>query len=207
MARRRFADTKEDLVLTHAGADVEPNAGSVEASAASDEEPVTLDLNAVVSFNVRAIRLARGLTQDQVADRLAEFTGHRLPQASISHMERYFIDRNRRRLFDAHDLYLLSKVFGVPILYFFLPPPTCPGGTITDTGEPVTALVDGLFGTPASLRAVDGRLLELAHAPMGADRDSNLMRLSHVDCNVRLREIEILLRELIDGHRAEGALG
>ncbi len=68
------------------------------------EEPSSLDLNAVVSYNVRAIRLLRGLTQDQVADRLAEFTGHRLPQASISQMERSFVDRRRRRLFDAHDL-------------------------------------------------------------------------------------------------------
>lgn len=81
------------------------------------------DVNAVVAYNLRAIRKLRGLTQEQVAERLAAFTGHRLPQASISAMERSF-DTERRRLFDAHTLYLLSKVFDVPIVYFFLPPPT-----------------------------------------------------------------------------------
>ena len=77
-----------------------------------------MDVNAVVSFNVKTIRERRGLTQQQVADRLAELTGHRLPQASISAMERGF-DGERRRRFDAHELYLLSVVFDVPIAYFF----------------------------------------------------------------------------------------
>lgn len=121
-----------------------------------------LDLNAVVAYNVKAIRLARRLTQDQVAERLARFTGHRLPQASISQMERSF-DGKRRRLFDAQDLYLLSKVFEVPIVYFFLPPPPCLGETVAHSGEPVSALLDAVFGTPSSLRAVDGRLVEIAH--------------------------------------------
>ena len=37
-------------------------------------------------------------------------------------MERGF-DGDRRRRFDAHELYLLSVVFDVPIAYFFVPPP------------------------------------------------------------------------------------
>ncbi len=81
-----------------------------------------LDVNAIVSFNVKAIRERRGMTQIQVAERLAQLTGNLLPQASISAMERGF-DGERRRRFDAHELYLLSHVFGVPIAYFFLPPP------------------------------------------------------------------------------------
>ncbi|MGE0795328.1 MAG: helix-turn-helix domain-containing protein [Acidimicrobiia bacterium] len=171
-----------------------------------DEEPPTLDLNAVVSYNVRAIRLLRGLTQDQVADRLAEFTGHRLPQASISQMERSFVDRRRRRLFDAHDLYLLAKVFDVPIVYFFLPAPTCLERRILTTGEPVTAIVDVLFGTSASLRAVDSRLAEIAPRPTEDDdatKPHHSASLSSViDCNARLREIAHLLQELLDNHRA-----
>lgn len=171
-----------------------------------DEEPSALDLNAVVSYNVRAIRLLRGLTQDQVADRLAEFTGHRLPQASISQMERSFVDRRRRRLFDAHDLYLLAKVFDVPIVYFFLPPPTCLARRIITTGEPVTAIVDVLFGTSASLRAVDSRLAEITPRPTEeGDTTSPHHRArvaSVIDCNARLREVAHLLEELLDHHRA-----
>ena len=171
-----------------------------------DEEPSSLDLNAVVSYNVRAIRLLRGLTQDQVADRLAEFTGHRLPQASISQMERSFVDRRRRRLFDAHDLYLLAKVFDVPIVYFFLPPPTCLERSIITTGEPVAAIVDVLFGTSTSLRAVDSRLVDIAPRPTevsDATPPRHSARLSSViDCNARLREVAHLLQEVLDHHRA-----
>lgn len=178
----------------------------VPALDSGEDEPSALDLNAVVSYNVRAIRLLRGLTQDQVADRLAEFTRHRLPQASISQMERSFVDRRRRRLFDAHDLYLLAKVFDVPIVYFFLPPPTCLERRIVTTGEPVSAIVDLLFGTSASLRAVDSRLVEIAPRPIeesdAASPHQSASLLPVIDCNARLREVAHLLQELLDHHRA-----
>src|SRR5438132_1654467 len=80
------------------------------------------------SLTVRTIRERRGWTQQEVAERLALLTKHVLPQASISAMERGF-DGDRRRRFDAHELYLLSMVFGVPIAYFFLPPPN-PGAAL-----------------------------------------------------------------------------
>ena len=175
-------------------------------------EPAPLDLNAVVAYNVKAIRLLRGLTQDQVAERLAGFTGHRLPQASISQMERSF-DGDRRRLFDAHDLYLLSKVFAVPVVYFFLPPPTCLDHAVANTGEPVSALLDAVFGMPSSIDAVDNRLAEIAdrsteggslhEAPV---RRLHVSHLSEIDCNARLREIASLLQDLIDRHRGDGCV-
>ena len=71
---------------------------------------------------MKAIRERRGWTQQSVAERLGRITGHQLPQASISAMERGF-DGERRRRFDAHELYFLSVVFDVPIAYFFVPPP------------------------------------------------------------------------------------
>lgn len=204
-----FTDAKE--------VSVPPNAGTAPMSATRDELPTVLDLNAVVAFNIRAIGLVRGLTQDQVADRLAEFTGHRLPQASISQMERSFVDSKRRRLFNAHDLYLLSKVFDVPIVYFFLPPPTCVDRSVANTGESVSSLLDSLFGTPWSLGPVDKRLVEIAdrhwdpsvstsaHAcpsEVGA-RHLHVSRLSEFDCNARLREIAQLLESLADRHRGD----
>lgn len=85
-------------MLTQATGD-EPNERTVPRSAKRSDGSTPLDLNAVVAHNVKAIRLLRGLTQEQVAARLARFTGHRLPQASISQMERSF-DGARRRLFD-----------------------------------------------------------------------------------------------------------
>jgi transcriptional regulator with XRE-family HTH domain len=123
-------------------------------------EPPGLDVNAVVSYNVKAIRERRGITQQQVADRLAQLTGHQLPQASISAMERGF-DGERRRRFDAHELYLLSVVFNVPIAYFFIPPPGTGLGELADTRRPIPELWRSLLGTDDQLDAVDARLAEI----------------------------------------------
>jgi transcriptional regulator with XRE-family HTH domain len=119
-----------------------------------------LDVNAVVSYNVKAIRERRGMTQQAVADRLAILTGHQLPQASISAMERGF-DGERRRRFDAHELYLLSVVFDVPIAYFFIPPPGTGNAELADTRRPVSELYRALLGIDAQLEAVDARLAEI----------------------------------------------
>src|SRR3954447_517930 len=105
-----------------------------------------LDVNAVVSYNLKAIRERRGITQQAVADRLAQLTGHQLPQASISAMERGF-DGERRRRVDAHELYLLSVVFDVPIAYFFIPPPGTGVAELADTRRPVAELWRSLLGT------------------------------------------------------------
>jgi transcriptional regulator with XRE-family HTH domain len=119
-----------------------------------------MDVNAVVSYNLKAIREKRGLTQQQVAERLAAITGHQLPQASISAMERGF-DGERRRRFDAHELYLLSVVFEVPIAYFFLPPPGAMDTPLADTGLPAVQLYSALLGDNLQLEAVDERLEQL----------------------------------------------
>lgn len=125
----------------------------------SEQEP-GLDVNAVVSYNVKAIRERRGMTQQAVADRLAQLTGHQLPQASISAMERGF-DGERRRRFDAHELYLLSVVFDVPIAYFFIPPPGMKAAELADTRRPVAELWRSMLGTDAQLDAIDARLAEI----------------------------------------------
>jgi transcriptional regulator with XRE-family HTH domain len=139
------------------------------------EQPVdepgdgTLDVNAVVSYNIRAIRERRGMTQTGVAERLAQLTGHLLPQASISAMERGF-DGERRRRFDAHELYLLSMVFDVPIAYFFIPPPGLTGVELADTRRPVAELYRSLLGTDAQLEEMDRRLDDIKiQNPDGTD--------------------------------------
>lgn len=201
------------------GAHGVPHARAVPKPASRSEESAPLDLNAVVAYNFKAIRLVRGLTQEQVADRLAGFTGHRLPQASISQMERSF-DGDRRRFFNSHELYLFSKVFDVPIVYFFLPPPACLDQKIANTGEALATVLKSLFGTSASLRAVDTRLIEIADRSLAPGASAlahdaaqelrewhfTASRFSEVDCNARLREIAHLLQELTDLHRTgEGA--
>ncbi len=119
-----------------------------------------LDVNAVVSYNVKSIRERRGWTQQSVAERLSHLTGHQLPQASISAMERGF-DGERRRRFDAHELYLLSVVFDVPIAYFFIPPPGTGLAVLADSGRPVSELYAALLGHEWQLAPLDERLAEI----------------------------------------------
>lgn len=129
------------------------------ASHASDPDP-RMDVNAIVSYNVRSIRERRGWTQQAVAERLGQLTKHVLPQASISAMERGF-DGDRRRRFDAHELYLLSVVFGVPIAYFFIPPPGGGFDELADTRRPVSELYVALLGREDQLADVDARLADI----------------------------------------------
>lgn len=133
----------------------EPSAARKQSAA----EP-RMDVNAVVSYNLKAIREKRGWTQEDVAAGLARLTGHRLPQASISAMERGY-DGDRRRRFDAHELYLLSMVFGVPIVYFFLPPPDTKMRELVDTHRPISELYVSVLGREYQLDDFDERLAHL----------------------------------------------
>ena len=119
-----------------------------------------IDVNAVVSYNLKAIRERHGWTQQEVADNLGRLTGHVLPQASISAMERGF-DGERRRRFDAHELYLLSVLFDVPISYFFVPPPGSERTHLADTGDPLTTLYAAVLGREHELAPLDERLAEI----------------------------------------------
>lgn len=119
-----------------------------------------MDVNAIVSYNLKTIRERRGWTQQSVAERLGQLTNHQLPQASISAMERGF-DGERRRRFDAHELYLLSVVFGVPIAYFFLPPPNPGFQELADTHRPVSELYAAILGRDWELADFDERLRDI----------------------------------------------
>jgi transcriptional regulator with XRE-family HTH domain len=119
-----------------------------------------IDVNAVVSYNLKAIRERKGWTQQEVADNLGRLTGHVLPQASISAMERGF-DGDRRRRFDAHELYLLSVLFDVPIAYFFVPPPGSERTLLADTADPLPSLYAAVLGRENQLAPLDERLAEI----------------------------------------------
>ena len=80
------------------------------------------DLNQVVAYNFRAAREMRGLTQQETAALMERFTGQRLPQASISAIERAY-EGDRRREFDAQEILVFALTFDLPLVWFFLPPP------------------------------------------------------------------------------------
>lgn len=91
------------------------------SSDSSPHPPAVVNLNEVVAYNFRRARELRGLTQDEAAVALEPFLGQRLPQASISALERSY-GGDKRREFDAQEILAFACAFDVPLLWFFLPP-------------------------------------------------------------------------------------
>ena len=77
--------------------------------------------NQVVAHNMTRARELRGLTQVEVADRLALFTGNKWSQATVAQAEGT-VHGGRMRNFTINELYALARTFDLPILWFLVPP-------------------------------------------------------------------------------------
>lgn len=117
------------------------------------------DLNQIVAYNFRRARELRGLTQDETAQALEPLIGQRLPQASISAIERAY-EGDRRREFDAQEILAFALAFDLPLVWFFLPPPG-DHRTIQHTTNIVSELYGIVFGRESQLEPVYERLRQL----------------------------------------------
>lgn len=88
--------------------------------AAAPEGPF-LTMNQLVSYNLMRIRRSQGWKQQDVARQLEKHTGRSWSNASVSAAERAW-QGGRMRRFDAGELMAFARVFGVPLVYFLLPP-------------------------------------------------------------------------------------
>lgn len=77
--------------------------------------------NQVVAHNMTKARELRGLTQVEVADRLALFTGNKWSQATVAQAEGT-VHGGRMRNFTVNEMYALARTFDLPILWFLVPP-------------------------------------------------------------------------------------
>ncbi len=84
-------------------------------------DTVVVSVSQVVAYNLRRIRQALGLNQEQATERLAPFLGVRWSKAVYSAAERSY-DGKRVRQFTAAEVAAFALAFGVPAAYFFLPP-------------------------------------------------------------------------------------
>ena len=150
---------------------------------APDDTPLyaaeELDVNRVVSFNLRLAREQNGWTQEQFADRLEQVTGHRPTQASVSALERAW-EGGRRREFDAQELVDFSVALNVPIVWFFLPPPG-DRRKIKNTGRQLFALIELLVGRAEQLPHVEERLRQLGLRDNTADEEISRMLTGYPD--------------------------
>ncbi|HTW10611.1 MAG TPA: helix-turn-helix transcriptional regulator [Acidimicrobiales bacterium] len=121
--------------------------------------PGQADLNEVVAYNFRAARELRGWTQEEAAQALEPLLGQRLPQASISAIERTYQGEHRRE-FDAHEILAFALAFDLPLVWFFLPPPK-DHRTLHHTTNTVSELYGLLLGRERQLGPVYDRLRQL----------------------------------------------
>lgn len=85
----------------------------------------------LVAHNLTRARQLRGLTQAEIAERLARFTGARWSQATVAQAEGS-VRGPRVRQFTATELVALARTFDLPVLYFFMPPDSGGGGLVTE---------------------------------------------------------------------------
>src|SRR6516225_6485650 len=131
--------------------------------------PGQADLNEIVAYNFRAARELRGWTQEETARALEGLLGQRLPQASISAIERAY-EGERHREFDAHEILAFSLAFDLPLVWFFLPPPS-DHRTLHHTTNMVSELYGLVFGREDQLEPVYDRLRQLGvDEPTEVDR-------------------------------------
>lgn len=77
--------------------------------------------NQLVAYNLTKVQQLRGFTQEEAAGLLAPFLGTRWSKATFSAAERS-VDGQRVRQFTADDMIAFAQAFGVPVMWFLLPP-------------------------------------------------------------------------------------
>lgn len=133
-----------------------------------------MNLNEVVAYNFRRARELRGLTQDEAAVALERFLGVRLPQASISALERSY-GGDKRREFDAQEILAFACAFDLPLLWFFLPPPA-DSRNLQGTSDMVHELYTLALGREDQLDDLYARFRELG-IPEPSPNDDTLARV------------------------------
>jgi transcriptional regulator with XRE-family HTH domain len=153
------------------------------------------DMNEVVAYNFKRARDLHGWTQDEVADRLAPFLGVRLPQASISGIERGYM--GRRREFDAQELLAFACCFDLPIVWFFIPP-LDDHRRFQNTSDHVQELYTLLLGREDQLGLLYDRFRELGYrepdvADVTLERMSGGERTGKTMADYRTRRKDLLI--------------
>jgi hypothetical protein len=141
-------------------ADIDPVYGDT-------RQVVQLTANQIVAYNLAQARMWKNWTQEEAAAELEPYLGVRWSKASFSSAERS-VDGQRVRQFSADELVAFSRCFGVPVGFFFLPPP--PGVADRpirlaspenpEVGVRPSELVDVVLGAPGEIGLMSMRVDE-----------------------------------------------
>lgn len=124
--------------------------------------------NQVVAYNLARAREAKGWSQEDAGRRLEPHLGVAWSKATFSQAERS-IDPGKSRAFTADELAAFADTFGLPVVWFLLPPPPGTPGTPTRTetrqtpteyANDVRRLLSRVVGTAEHRGAIRQRLEE-----------------------------------------------
>lgn len=137
---------------------LEPQPDEIDPVYGDTRATVHLTPNQIVAYNLAQARMWKGWTQEEAAEQLEPYLGARWSKASFSAAERS-VDGRRVRQFSADELVAFSRCFGVPVGFFFLPPPptaadrpiqmASPDGS--DFGVRPAELIDVVLGAPGEI--------------------------------------------------------
>jgi len=126
----------------------------------AESDGIHVTPNQVVAFNLAQARLWNDWTQAEAVEALEPHLGHRMSIASYSAAERS-VDGSRVRKFSADEIYAFSKAFGLPVTFFFLPPPSHVDGVAVLVGAegaeslaPAADMIDVVFGADDGSSAI-----------------------------------------------------
>ncbi len=141
------------------------------------------------------------MTQEETAAALERYLGQRLPQASISAIERAY-EGERRREFDAQEILLFACTFDVPLAWFFIPPPD-DHRRFRGTSDIVSELLVLLLGRDDQLDVLEARFKELGYRETTAE-DRRWAELTGTSVRGRIEDYrnrrKELLLALLDDH-------
>jgi transcriptional regulator with XRE-family HTH domain len=181
------------------------------------QEPLLLTPNQTVAYNMRRARLEKGWSQAEAAERLAPYLGKPWSTASYSLAECSLERPERIRVFGADELVALSQAFGLPVLWFLLPPnlgpegaqaklmpPDAPGHAIS-AGPYLEALLGGADG-PRELAVRVDELRRDRPGEMKAEYFALLERVSTVYTRRAINQVVADLDERAQSLRDLAAL-
>jgi hypothetical protein len=128
---------------------------------------VLLTPNQIVAYNLAQARAWRDWTQEEAAEHLAPYLGTKWSKASFSAAERS-VDGERVRNFSADEIVAFARGFGLPVGFFFLPPPRSAADVEIRLaapekpawGVPTSELIDVVFGAPGEIGYMGMRVEE-----------------------------------------------